>query len=109
MNEELFWLIGKSPRSDLGGLIPSKRSIIPFSTLFLHDRNPRVLSISSELAKRFAEGIEKLVENTLGHRRKKTRRLTARMSKAVGLAGGTTFAKISMGKPSVSDGCTATA
>ncbi|RWW19475.1 hypothetical protein GW17_00016471 [Ensete ventricosum] len=36
---------------------------------------------------RFFEGIGKLAENTSGHRRKKTRRLTARMSEAAGLAG----------------------
>ncbi|RRT32122.1 hypothetical protein B296_00056896, partial [Ensete ventricosum] len=37
--------------------------------------------------RRFAEGIGKLAENTLGDRRKKIERLTERMPKATGLAG----------------------
>ncbi|RZS06439.1 hypothetical protein BHM03_00037087 [Ensete ventricosum] len=40
-----------------------------------------------EFARRFTEGIRKLTGNTLGYCRKKTRRLTARMSEAVGLVG----------------------
>ncbi|RZS28970.1 hypothetical protein BHM03_00062633 [Ensete ventricosum] len=69
-------------------------------------------------ARRFTEGIGKLARNTPGDRRKKTERLAAIMPEAAGLTGvqaeirkveGTTFAKISMGKPSVSDRCTATA
>ncbi|RZS28686.1 hypothetical protein BHM03_00062318 [Ensete ventricosum] len=40
-----------------------------------------------EFARRFAEGIGKLVGNTLGDRQKKIGRFAARMSEAVGLAG----------------------
>ncbi|RZS25844.1 hypothetical protein BHM03_00059110 [Ensete ventricosum] len=40
-----------------------------------------------EFARRFAEGIGKLVGNTLGDHRKKTIGLTARMPEAVGLGG----------------------
>ncbi|RZS18745.1 hypothetical protein BHM03_00051063 [Ensete ventricosum] len=38
-----------------------------------------------EFARRFAKGIEKLTGNTLGDRRKKTKRLIAGMPEAVGL------------------------
>ncbi|RRT64202.1 hypothetical protein B296_00029647 [Ensete ventricosum] len=44
-----------------------------------------------EFARRFTEGIEKLIGNTLGDRRKKIGRLTARMLEAVELAGGLVF------------------
>ncbi|RZR91227.1 hypothetical protein BHM03_00019309 [Ensete ventricosum] len=40
------------------------------------------------------KGIRKLAGNTSGDRRKKTERLTARMSEAVGLAGGSVFTQI---------------
>ncbi|RZS23923.1 hypothetical protein BHM03_00056931 [Ensete ventricosum] len=40
-----------------------------------------------EFARRFAEGIRKLVGNTLGDRRKKTIRLVVIMSEVTGLAG----------------------
>ncbi|RWW32554.1 hypothetical protein GW17_00002764 [Ensete ventricosum] len=40
-----------------------------------------------EFARRLAKGIRKLIGNTPGDRWKKTRRLTARMPKAAGLAG----------------------
>ncbi|RWW74845.1 hypothetical protein BHE74_00017189 [Ensete ventricosum] len=45
----------------------------------------------SEFARRFAEGIRKLAGNTSGDHRKKTGRLTTRMSEAIGLAGGLVF------------------
>ncbi|RWW36478.1 hypothetical protein BHE74_00058496 [Ensete ventricosum] len=76
----------------------------------------RCSGISPKFARRFAEGIGKLVGNTLRDCRKKTGRLTVRMPEAAGLAEvqarirkveGTTFAEISIGKPSVSGGCTA--
>ncbi|RRT40072.1 hypothetical protein B296_00043032 [Ensete ventricosum] len=78
----------------------------------------RCSGISPTFARRFTEGIRKLAGNTPGDHRKKTERLTAIMSEAVGLTGvqveirkveGTTSAKISVGKPSVSDRCIATA
>ncbi|RWV91483.1 hypothetical protein BHE74_00045677 [Ensete ventricosum] len=47
----------------------------------------RCSEISSKFARRFPEGIGKLAGNTSGDRRKKTGRLTTRMSEAVGLAG----------------------
>ncbi|RWW62126.1 hypothetical protein BHE74_00030773 [Ensete ventricosum] len=40
-----------------------------------------------EFARRFTEGIGKLARNTLGDRRKKTKRLIVRMSEATVLAG----------------------
>ncbi|RZR73002.1 hypothetical protein BHM03_00019117, partial [Ensete ventricosum] len=43
--------------------------------------------ISPKFAIRFVEGIRKLIGSTLGDRRKKTGRLTARMSEAAELAG----------------------
>ncbi|RWW78828.1 hypothetical protein BHE74_00012932, partial [Ensete ventricosum] len=43
--------------------------------------------ISPKFAIRFVEGIRKLTGSTLGDRRKKTGRLTARMSEAAELAG----------------------
>ncbi|RRT79919.1 hypothetical protein B296_00006134 [Ensete ventricosum] len=56
---------------------------------------PRLISIglaeTREFARRFAEGIRKLVGNTLGDYRKKTIRLTSRMLAVVGLAGGLVF------------------
>ncbi|RRT65497.1 hypothetical protein B296_00007012 [Ensete ventricosum] len=51
----------------------------------------RCSGISLEFARRFAKGIGKLVENTPGDRRKKTRRLIVRMSEAAGLMGGLVF------------------
>ncbi|RRT31941.1 hypothetical protein B296_00050835 [Ensete ventricosum] len=74
--------------------------------------------ISSTFARRFVKGIGKLTGNMSGDHREKTKRLAVRMSKAVKLAGvqagirkveGTTFAKIPMSKPPMSDGRTATA
>ncbi|RRT38667.1 hypothetical protein B296_00047039, partial [Ensete ventricosum] len=62
--------------------------------------------ISLKFAKRYAKGIRKLTRNTSGDRRKKTGRLVARMQEAADWREGTTFAKISMGKLSVSDKCT---
>ncbi|RWW14611.1 hypothetical protein GW17_00021605 [Ensete ventricosum] len=57
-----------------------------------------------EFARRFTEGIGKLARNTLGDHRKKTIGLAARMLEDTRLDWkGTTFAKISTGKPSVSD------
>ncbi|RRT34391.1 hypothetical protein B296_00038742 [Ensete ventricosum] len=64
----------------------------------------------------FAEGIGKLARNMSGDHRKKTGRLTERISKAAKLAGvqagirkveGTTFSEIPMGKPLVSNDWTA--
>ncbi|RRT53952.1 hypothetical protein B296_00000237 [Ensete ventricosum] len=46
-----------------------------------------VVGLHWEFARRFAEGIGKLVGNTLGDRRKKIIRLLARMPEATGLAG----------------------
>ncbi|RWW82738.1 hypothetical protein BHE74_00008785 [Ensete ventricosum] len=40
-----------------------------------------------EFAKRFVEGNEKLIGNTLGDRQKNTKRLIVRMSEAIGLVG----------------------
>ncbi|RWV77823.1 hypothetical protein BHE74_00019565 [Ensete ventricosum] len=44
-----------------------------------------------EFTMRFAEGIGKLTRNTPGDRRKKIERLTVRIPKATGLAGGLVF------------------
>ncbi|RWV85773.1 hypothetical protein GW17_00052412 [Ensete ventricosum] len=51
----------------------------------------RCSGISPKFARRFVEGIGKLVGNTPGDRRKKTGRLTARMPEATGLVGGLVF------------------
>ncbi|RZS28576.1 hypothetical protein BHM03_00062187 [Ensete ventricosum] len=61
----------------------------------------RCSGISSKFTRRFAEGIGKLIGNTPGDCRKKTRKLTARMPEAAKLD-----RKIPMGKPPMSDGCT---
>ncbi|RWV95898.1 hypothetical protein GW17_00041433 [Ensete ventricosum] len=45
------------------------------------------VGLRREFARRFAKGIEKLAVNTPGDCRKKTKRLTARMLEAAGLAG----------------------
>ncbi|RWV88129.1 hypothetical protein GW17_00049815 [Ensete ventricosum] len=47
----------------------------------------RCSGITLKFIRRFAEGIGKLAGNTLGDYRKKTGRLTVRMSEAIGLAG----------------------
>ncbi|RRT47834.1 hypothetical protein B296_00008521 [Ensete ventricosum] len=47
----------------------------------------RCSGISSKFARRFVEGIGKLAGNMLGDHRKRTGRLTARMSEAIGLVG----------------------
>ncbi|RZS04513.1 hypothetical protein BHM03_00034857, partial [Ensete ventricosum] len=59
----------------------------PKSSLSIKLGFGRYSGISSKFARRFAEGIGKLTGKTLGDRRKKTRRLTAKMPKATGLAG----------------------
>ncbi|RZS23247.1 hypothetical protein BHM03_00056146 [Ensete ventricosum] len=51
----------------------------------------RCSGISLKFARRFAERITKRAGNTRGDRWKKTRRLTARMLEATGLAGGLVF------------------
>ncbi|RRT32326.1 hypothetical protein B296_00052593 [Ensete ventricosum] len=81
----------------------------PRSSLSIRSGFGRCSGISSKFARRFAEGIGKLAGNTSGDCRKKTKRLAARMSEAIELAGGTTFAEILTGKPLVSDGGTAVA
>ncbi|RWV95053.1 hypothetical protein GW17_00042356 [Ensete ventricosum] len=59
----------------------------PRSSLSIGSRFERCSGISPEFARRFTEGIGMLAGNTPGDCRKKTRRLTARMSEAAGLAG----------------------
>ncbi|RWV89180.1 hypothetical protein GW17_00048686 [Ensete ventricosum] len=59
----------------------------PRSNLSLRLRFGRCSGISSEFARRFAEGIGKLTGNMSGDCRKKTIGLIARMSEATGLAG----------------------
>ncbi|RRT76846.1 hypothetical protein B296_00012004 [Ensete ventricosum] len=59
----------------------------PRSSLSIGPGFGRYSGISSKFARRFTEGIGKLAGNTPGDHRKKTRRLTARIAKAVGLAG----------------------
>ncbi|RRT55346.1 hypothetical protein B296_00022974 [Ensete ventricosum] len=57
------------------------------SSLSIEPGSDGAMGSRREFARRFAEGIGKLVGNTSGDRRKKTRRLVARMSEAVELAG----------------------
>ncbi|RRT39598.1 hypothetical protein B296_00020538 [Ensete ventricosum] len=61
----------------------------PRSSLSIGPGFERCSGISLEFARRFAEGIGKLARNMSGDRRKKTRRLTARISEAAGLVGST--------------------
>ncbi|RWW04332.1 hypothetical protein GW17_00032451 [Ensete ventricosum] len=60
----------------------------PRSSLSIMPKFRRCSEISSKFARRFTEGIGKLVGNIPGDRRKKTGRLIARMPEAAGLAGG---------------------
>ncbi|RWW81449.1 hypothetical protein BHE74_00010144 [Ensete ventricosum] len=59
----------------------------PRSSLGIRPGSDIAVAPRWEFARRFAEGIEKLTGNTLGDRRKKTKRLIAGMSEAVGLMG----------------------
>ncbi|RWV78486.1 hypothetical protein BHE74_00038296, partial [Ensete ventricosum] len=59
----------------------------PRSSLSIGPGFGRCSGISPEFARRFVEGIRKLVGNMSGDCRKKTIGLAARMSEAVGLAG----------------------
>ncbi|RRT85163.1 hypothetical protein B296_00008955 [Ensete ventricosum] len=59
----------------------------PRSSLSIGPGFGRCSGISPKFARRFAEGIGKLTGNTSGDRRKKTKRLTTRMSEATGMAG----------------------
>ncbi|RWW01398.1 hypothetical protein GW17_00035560 [Ensete ventricosum] len=59
----------------------------PRSSLSIESGFERCSGISSKFARRFAEGIGKLVGNTSGDRRKKTGRLIARIPKATELVG----------------------
>ncbi|RWV87417.1 hypothetical protein GW17_00050584, partial [Ensete ventricosum] len=59
----------------------------PRSSLSIGPGFRRCSGISPEITRRFAEEIGKLVGNTSGDRRKKTRRLVARIPEAAGLAG----------------------
>ncbi|RRT45283.1 hypothetical protein B296_00031415 [Ensete ventricosum] len=63
----------------------------PRSSLSIRPGFIRCSGISPKFARRFAEGIRKLVGNTSGDHRKKIERLTARMPEAAGLAGGLVF------------------
>ncbi|RRT43881.1 hypothetical protein B296_00005902 [Ensete ventricosum] len=63
----------------------------PRSSLGIGPSSDDVVGHHREFARRFAEGIGKLVGNTPGDRLKKTRRLAARMLEAAGLAGGLVF------------------
>ncbi|RWV84465.1 hypothetical protein GW17_00053821 [Ensete ventricosum] len=63
----------------------------PRSSLSIGPGFRRCSEISPEFARRFAEGIGKLVGNMSGDYWKKTIGLAARMSKAAGLAGGLVF------------------
>ncbi|RWV77122.1 hypothetical protein GW17_00062097 [Ensete ventricosum] len=57
----------------------------PRSSLSIGSGFRRCSGISPMFVRRFAEGIRKLAGNTSGDHRKKTKRLIARMPKAVGL------------------------
>ncbi|RZS21027.1 hypothetical protein BHM03_00053615 [Ensete ventricosum] len=58
----------------------------PRSSLSIGPGFRRCSGISPKFVRRFAEGIRKLVGNTPGDHRKKTRRLATRMPEAAGLA-----------------------
>ncbi|RZS05968.1 hypothetical protein BHM03_00036552 [Ensete ventricosum] len=58
----------------------------PRSSLSIRTGLDDAVGPRGEFTRRFTEGIGKLTGNTLGDRRKKTRRLAARMSEATGLA-----------------------
>ncbi|RWW41439.1 hypothetical protein BHE74_00053078, partial [Ensete ventricosum] len=51
------------------------------------ETHQKIIGGSRKACREFAEGIEKLVGNTPGDHRKKTKRLIARMPEAIGLAG----------------------
>ncbi|RWV84891.1 hypothetical protein GW17_00053363 [Ensete ventricosum] len=57
----------------------------PRSSLGIRPGSDIAMGPQWEFARRFAKGIEKLTGNTLGDRRKKTKRLIAGMPEAVGL------------------------
>ncbi|RWV93556.1 hypothetical protein GW17_00043981 [Ensete ventricosum] len=59
----------------------------PRSSLGIGPGSDDTVGHRREFARRFAKGIGKLARNTLGDRRKKTGRLTARMSEAARLVG----------------------
>ncbi|RWW03881.1 hypothetical protein GW17_00032924 [Ensete ventricosum] len=58
----------------------------PRSSLGIRPGSDDAVGSRREFAKRFTEGIEKLVGNLNGDHREKTEGLTARMSEAIGLA-----------------------
>ncbi|RRT55613.1 hypothetical protein B296_00017087 [Ensete ventricosum] len=78
-------LVGTVPASVTSMCDPSHDG--PRSSLSIGPGFKRCSGISPKFASRFAEGIGKLARNTPGDRRKKTKRLTARMSEAAGLVG----------------------
>ncbi|RWV80474.1 hypothetical protein GW17_00058256 [Ensete ventricosum] len=59
----------------------------PRSSLGIGSGLDDLIGSRREFTRRFTEGIRKLAGNTLVDRRKKTRRLTARIPKATGLVG----------------------
>ncbi|RWV82571.1 hypothetical protein GW17_00055918 [Ensete ventricosum] len=59
----------------------------PRSSLGIGPGSDNALGLLQEFARRFAEGIRKLIGNTPGERREKIGRLTARMPEATRLAG----------------------
>ncbi|RRT77886.1 hypothetical protein B296_00010244 [Ensete ventricosum] len=59
----------------------------PRSSLGIGSGSDDAMGFRREFARRFAEGIGKLTGNTSGDHRKKTKRLTARIPNAAGLAG----------------------
>ncbi|RRT64557.1 hypothetical protein B296_00001189 [Ensete ventricosum] len=71
------------PKS-LSGLQPDNG---PRSSLSIRSGFGRCSGISPKFVRRFTKEIGKLAGNTLGDRRKKTERLTARMPEVAGLAG----------------------
>ncbi|RZS24537.1 hypothetical protein BHM03_00057616 [Ensete ventricosum] len=69
------------------GAIELQQDYRPRSSLGIKLGSDDEVGPHREFARRFAKGNGKLVGNTLGDRQKKTIRLTARMSEAVGLSG----------------------
>ncbi|RZS18799.1 hypothetical protein BHM03_00051132 [Ensete ventricosum] len=102
----VHWKKTETRRKIVGGLTTTGAIELqpddgPRSSLGIRPGSDDAAGPRREFTRRFAKGIGKLAWNTPGERRKKTRRLAARMPEAVGLAG------IPVGKPPVSGDWTA--
>ncbi|RWW02417.1 hypothetical protein GW17_00034494 [Ensete ventricosum] len=88
----VHWKKTETRRKIVGGLTTTGAIELqpddgPRSSLGIRPGSDDAAGPRREFTRRFAKGIGKLAWNTPGERRKKTRRLAARMPEAVGLAG----------------------